>query len=131
MSMTLSPTSTRLLPPPPASGAAGRPPNEMKGRKNRCPSSKGAVRSQGGRSPNLDGEPYWHELTRLIDWACTNTLSAYWSCLAAHAAVLHLDGVSRRRLPVKCSGVYSCKVQGDYLEAFPAELVNCHSRLND
>src|SRR5579872_5094920 len=49
-----------------------------------------------GAEPNgcaLPEENLWRELTDIIDWARTNTRSTIWSCLAAHAAVLHLDGV--------------------------------------
>ena len=42
---------------------------------------------------DLRDEPYWQELAQLIDWAETGTISALFSCLAAHAAVLQLDGV--------------------------------------
>src|SRR6201994_913827 len=57
-------------------------------------------------APTLPEERYWREFTELIDWAKTNTRSTIWSCLAAHAAVKHLDGIERQRLPQKCSGVY-------------------------
>ena len=46
----------------------------------------------------LPQEPVWGALTEVIDWAEHNTRSAIWSCLAAHAAVLHLDGIDRRPL---------------------------------
>ncbi|MBV9286720.1 MAG: homoserine O-succinyltransferase [Hyphomicrobiales bacterium] len=59
------------------------------------------------RASSLKDESYWAEFTELIDWARTNTLSALWSCLAAHGAALHLDGVERRRAPTKISGVYA------------------------
>ena len=55
---------------------------------------------------DLRGEPYWRSLAALVDWAEANTVSTLWSCLAAHAAVLHLDGIERRPLPAKCSGVF-------------------------
>ena len=64
-----------------------------------------------GAEPIADAsaeEPYWRELTDVIDWAEANTRSTIWSCLAAHAAVLHLDGIERHRLAAKCSGVYDC-----------------------
>src|SRR5215471_4178824 len=61
-------------------------------------------------APELDQEPYWRDLTELIDWAKLNTRSTIWSCLAAHAAVLHLDRIERRRLPAKCHGVFDCDV---------------------
>src|SRR5271170_1857415 len=37
----------------------------------------------------LSQEPYWPNFTDLIEWAKRGTTSAIWSCLAAHAAVLH------------------------------------------
>jgi homoserine O-succinyltransferase len=81
----------------------------------------------------LAEEAYWHELTEVIDWAKTNTRSTIWSCLAAHAAVLHLDGVERRRLDTKCSGIYDCvRVTDHWLtDDLPAPLRVSHSRLNE
>jgi len=81
----------------------------------------------------LPQEPFWQELTGIIDWAATNTRSTIWSCLAAHAAVLHLDGIERRRLDTKCSGVYDCaKVTNNWLtEDVPSPLKIAHSRLNE
>ncbi len=38
----------------------------------------------------LDDGPYWRALTRLMDWAEGGTVTTLFSCLAAHAAVLHL-----------------------------------------
>src|SRR5205807_6748699 len=38
----------------------------------------------------LPEEPFWQDLTDVIDWAKTHTRSTIWSCLAAHAAVKHL-----------------------------------------
>jgi len=51
--------------------------------------------------------PYWKELTQLIDWAQAGTLSTLFSGPASHAAVLHLDGITPRRLPTKLVGVYA------------------------
>jgi homoserine O-succinyltransferase/O-acetyltransferase len=62
----------------------------------------------------LDEEPYWEELVELIEWAKDNTASTILSCLAAHAGVFHLDGVSRQRLPDKCTGVFPFSVQRDH-----------------
>jgi homoserine O-succinyltransferase len=80
----------------------------------------------------LPEEPFWKDLTDIIDWAGTNTRSAIWSCLAAHAAVLHLDGIERQRLDVKCSGVYDCaKVSDDWLmTGITSPLKVAHSRIN-
>jgi homoserine O-succinyltransferase/O-acetyltransferase len=58
------------------------------------------------REPNLRDEPYWRLLTQVFDWAEQNTASTVLSCLAAHASVLHGDGVSRHRLPDKQFGVF-------------------------
>jgi homoserine O-succinyltransferase len=81
----------------------------------------------------LPQEPYWREFTDLIDWAKTNTRSAIWSCLAAHAALLHLDGIERKRLRQKCSGVYDCaRTAKDWLtNDLPPSIKVSHSRLNE
>jgi homoserine O-succinyltransferase len=81
----------------------------------------------------LQQEPYWPELAEIIDWAKVNTTSTIWSCLAAHAAVLHLDDIARRRLPTKCSGVFaSTKAVDDLLtDGLRWPLRIFHSRLND
>ena len=89
-----------------------------------------------GAEPNaatLPEEPFWQELTAIVDWAEANTRSTIWSCLAAHAAVLHLDGIERQLLPAKCSGVYDCNtVTDDWLtEDVPSPLKISHSRLNE
>jgi homoserine O-succinyltransferase len=82
---------------------------------------------------DLRDEPYWPELAHLIDWAEIGTISTLFSCLAAHAAVLHLDGVPRRPLPRKLSGVYqSARVEDDPLFfGMTLETAVPHSRRND
>jgi homoserine O-succinyltransferase len=84
-------------------------------------------------APTLQEEPYWREFTDLIGWAQTNTRSAIWSCLAAHAAVLHLDGIERQRLKQKCSGIYDCaRTSDDWLTRdLPRSIRISHSRLNE
>jgi homoserine O-succinyltransferase len=89
-----------------------------------------------GAEPNaatLPEEPFWQDLIDIVDWAKTNTRSTIWSCLAAHAAVLHLDGIERHRLNAKCSGVYDCaKVVDHWLTRdIPSPLKVSHSRLNE
>jgi len=89
-----------------------------------------------GAEPNgctLPQETLWRELTDIIDWAKTNTRSTIWSCLAAHAAVLHLDGIERHRLPAKCSGIQLCtKLSEDWLmRGLRGWLKVPHSRLNE
>lgn len=61
------------------------------------------------RSKNLQDEPYWASLSRVVDWAQDHAASTIWSCLAAHAAVLRLDGITRRALAQKLSGVFACE----------------------
>ena len=56
--------------------------------------------------PNLRDEPYWGLMAEVFDWAEQNTSSTVLSCLAAHASVLHSDGISRHRLPDKQFGVF-------------------------
>ncbi|MBV9862912.1 MAG: homoserine O-succinyltransferase [Alphaproteobacteria bacterium] len=85
------------------------------------------------RSPHLMDEPYWPALARLVDWAQGSTLSTIWSCLAAHAAVLQLDGIERTAFPEKLSGVFPCaKSSGHPIMAeTPAIWSVPHSRYND
>lgn len=80
----------------------------------------------------LEQEPYWQALTELIDWAEKGTISTLFSCLAAHAAVLHLDGIARRPLPKKLSGVFTSLRAGDdpLLAGLPARGATPHSRRN-
>jgi homoserine O-succinyltransferase/O-acetyltransferase len=81
----------------------------------------------------LAEEPYWQEFTELIDWADANTRSTIWSCLAAHGAVLYLDGIERHRLSEKCSGVFSCAKTTDHwlIRDIPSPVKISHSRLNE
>jgi homoserine O-succinyltransferase/O-acetyltransferase len=85
------------------------------------------------RAADLADEPYWGSFTRLVDWAQENTASTIWSCLAAHAAVRHLDGIDRRPLGVKLSGIF----EGDRVAehqitaGLPARWRVPHSRYNE
>lgn len=85
------------------------------------------------QAASLVNEPYWGSLAKLLEWAECNTHSAIWSCLAAHAALLHIDGIERRPLCEKLSGVFECeRVSGDPLTTrFPARSWMPHSRWND
>ena len=85
------------------------------------------------RSPDLRNEPYWGSLTRILEWAEHNTHSAVWSCLATHAALLHLDGIERRPLSEKRFGIFECdRVAEHALTAgAPPRLPMPHSRWND
>jgi homoserine O-succinyltransferase len=77
------------------------------------------------RTHELRQEAHWDAFRRLADWAQARACPTVWSCLAAHAAVLHFDGVERRRLPAKCSGVYRLSGPGA-----PARAWTPHSRMN-
>jgi homoserine O-succinyltransferase len=82
--------------------------------------------------PNLADEPYWASLVRLIEWSKAHTISTIWSCLAAHAAVLHLDGIVRQKLPEKLVGVYAFQHASNHalLRDITSPLHVPHSRLN-
>jgi len=83
-------------------------------------------------TPNLKDESCWESFTKVIDWARDNTHSTVWSCLAAHAAILHMDGIERRRSADKCFGVFECtRVSSHPLMAgAPARFNVPHSRWN-
>jgi homoserine O-succinyltransferase/O-acetyltransferase len=85
------------------------------------------------RAEVLSDEPYWPVLTRVVDWAEDNTTSALWSCLAAHAAVLHLDGIKRQPFREKLSGVFECEKVADHAIVAGSASKWCvpHSRYND
>jgi homoserine O-succinyltransferase len=85
------------------------------------------------RAPRLVDEPYWPALAGLIDWARARTASAVWSCLAAHAAVFHLDEVARRRFPEKLLGLFECAKATEHplVASMPATWRIPHSRYND
>jgi homoserine O-succinyltransferase len=58
------------------------------------------------RCADLRDESYWAPLTEVLDWAERNTTSTVLSCLAAHAGVLHSDGLARHPLSHKQFGVF-------------------------
>ena len=84
------------------------------------------------RAADLQCEPFWPALTRLADWTVAAGVPTLWSCLAAHAAVLHLDGVHRHPLSEKCSGLFACAPVGDdaFLSGLHAPWMTPHSRNN-
>ena len=85
------------------------------------------------RTSNLSDEPYWTSLTRVLDWAEHNTHSAVWSCLAAHAAVLHLDRINRHRLDQQRCGLFECCRVSDHqlMAGIASPVVMPHSRWNE
>ena len=84
------------------------------------------------RAAALADEPYWSMLTQIVDWAQYATKSAIWSCLAAHAAILHVDGIYRRPLREKRSGVFECTRIADHpmVATMPPQFRIPHSRCN-
>jgi homoserine O-succinyltransferase len=65
-------------------------------------------------APNLADEPYWESFTRVLEWAKDHTYSTVWSCLAAHAALLHMDGIGRIKSNNKHCGVFECAQLSDH-----------------
>jgi homoserine O-succinyltransferase/O-acetyltransferase len=84
------------------------------------------------RTTDLREEAYWPSLNRILAWAQERERSAVWSCLAAHAAVLALDGVERVRGPHKRVGIFTCEQISAHalLAGAPASLRIPHSRWN-
>jgi homoserine O-succinyltransferase len=85
------------------------------------------------RAPALADEPYWPTLTKLVDWAEDQGISTIWSCLAAHAAVEHIDGIGRRALREKLFGVFDCIKAADHaiMSGAPTHWRVPHSRHNE
>jgi homoserine O-succinyltransferase len=83
-------------------------------------------------TPDLRNEPYWNSFVQALEWAKSGTVSTIWSCLAAHAAVLHLDGIQRIRSERKHSGIYPCTRVSDHVIAtgVPLQFRCPHSRWN-
>jgi homoserine O-succinyltransferase/O-acetyltransferase len=85
------------------------------------------------REPDISREPYWNRLVQVLEWADKNTASSVWSCLAAHAAVLKLDGIARRPLTSKLSGVFEHRAVHSHLltRGVATRHAMPHSRWND
>ena len=56
---------------------------------------------------NLRDEPFWADLSFVFDLVNKRRTPTLFSCLAAHAAVLHYDGIPRVRLERKRSGIFA------------------------
>lgn len=85
------------------------------------------------QSADLKDEPYWGSLTRVLEWAEHHTYSTILSCLAAHAGILHMDGIERRPLGDKRFGVFECVRVADHplTAAAPDRVRMPHSRWNE
>jgi homoserine O-succinyltransferase len=66
------------------------------------------------RAANLADEPYWDSFARLLAWAHENTHGTIFSCLAAHAAIQHMDGIRREQRSEKICGVFECARVSDH-----------------
>lgn len=84
------------------------------------------------RMPDLREETYWPAFQGLLAWTQENACSTVWSCLAAHAAVLALDGIERVRSQQKHFGIFPCEQASSHalLAGAPASLQVPHSRWN-
>jgi homoserine O-succinyltransferase len=84
------------------------------------------------KAASLIQEPYWPTFVQLIDWATVNTVSSIYSCLAVHGAVLHMDGVERHALAVKCMGVFTQSKMRDHplTQRIPPTFKTPHARWN-
>src|SRR6185295_4347207 len=85
------------------------------------------------RAADLEDEPYWESQTRVLEWAERHTYSTILSCLAAHAGILHIDGIVRRPLDDKRFGVFECDRVADHplTAAAPSRLQMPQSRWNE
>ena len=85
------------------------------------------------RAADLKDEPYWDSLTSVLEWAENHTYSTILSCLAAHAGILHIDGIARRPLGDKRFGVFECVRVSDHplTAAAPSHLQMPQSRWNE
>ncbi len=89
-----------------------------------------------GAEPKCDDmrkEAYWQSLTQVLGWARLRKIPVLLSCLAAHAAVLHASGITRRRLPRKCTGIFqvTARMQHKLLPGAGEVLYTPHSRWNE
>ena len=85
------------------------------------------------RAASLPDEPIWRPLTEIADWAPQHTSSVIWSCLAAHAAVLYLDGVERLAHQEKIFGIFDLVKVAEHAILANTQAVwrVPHSRWND
>ncbi len=84
------------------------------------------------RCAQLPEEEIWQRLSTLYRWAESSGTAVLSSCLASHAALLALDGVGRRPLPAKLSGVFAQWVHPRHPLTEGVAGVACpHSRLNE
>ena len=85
------------------------------------------------RAAILREEPYWQSFVELLSFAREHIVASIWSCLAAHGAVLSMDGIERQRLAEKRFGLYEHAILHGHrlLEGVSTPLPMPHSRWNE
>jgi homoserine O-succinyltransferase len=85
------------------------------------------------KQTDLRHEPYWTAFARLFDWTHERGPSTIFSCLAAHAAVLHFDCVERQRLERKRFGLFEHHAGSSHAltKDLPSTFAVAHSRWNE
>lgn len=84
------------------------------------------------KKAELTDEPYWPALQQLLSWGRQNAGHMLLSCLTSHCALWAFDGLPRRLLPDKCSGVFRQVVNGSHpLAAGLCDVALPHSRFNE
>jgi homoserine O-succinyltransferase len=83
------------------------------------------------RAKQLEDESIWDSFVKVVDWTERTRLPVAWSCLAAHAAVLYLDGICRTPNSSKISGVFEMEVAAPdhpFMEGIDTAWRSPHSR---
>ncbi len=82
--------------------------------------------------PRIEDEPYWTDLVDLLSWGRDHVSTMLLSCLSAHAALVAFDGLERRRLEAKCTGVFGqvAETAHPLVAGLVPPIVLPHSRLN-
>jgi len=85
------------------------------------------------KTGDLRNEMFWPGLTDLFGWVKAHQIPSLFSCLAAHAAVLHFSGIERRRLARKCFGVFPQNLVQPHalLRGMPEQFAVPHSRWHE
>jgi homoserine O-succinyltransferase len=85
------------------------------------------------RAATLTAEPHWPAVAKLVDWAHENCVPSVWSCMAAQIAVMRRDGIERRPLGTKLSGIFECEIDSaahEIVHGTPDRWRVPHSRYN-
>ena len=79
---------------------------------------------------NFEEETFWAEFADVVDFARDEAHAAYFSSLAAHAAVFRLDGIRTRKLSRRRAGVFTVAATAKHalIEGFDWNTLVPHSR---